>query len=207
LPAAPRTAHAGRRPGKFPGTPPAAKFRIVARGNFRSVVGVILETERLVVRELTLTDAPFALELLNEPAFHRYIGDKGIRDLAGAGKYLREGPLASYAQPGHGLWQVALKATGEPVGINGQIKRPVLPDVDLGFAFLARHQGKGYGYESSVAILRHGRDVLKLPAVIALTAPENPASIGLLEKLGFRFDRMIDLPGYATPSRLFKLGD
>jgi len=169
------------------------------------VVSVILETERLIVRELTLADAPFALELLNEPAFHRYIGDKGVRDLAGAEKYLREGPLASYAQHGHGLWRVELKATGEPVGIGGLIKRPILPDVDIGFAFLARHNGRGYGFESSAAILRHGRDVLKLPAIVAITAPENPASIGLLEKLGFRFDRMIDLPGYAGPSRLFKL--
>ena len=162
-----------------------------------------LHTDRLIIRELTLADAAFALELLNEPAFHRYIGDKGVRDIPSAEKYLREGPMASYAQHGHGLWMVELKATGEPVGINGLIKRPILPEVDIGFAFLARHNGKGYGYESSAAILRHGREVLKLPAIVAITAPENPASIGLLEKLGFRFDRMLELPGYATASRLF----
>ncbi|MEJ1974514.1 MAG: GNAT family N-acetyltransferase [Lacunisphaera sp.] len=128
-----------------------------------------------------------------------------MRDLPGAEKYLREGPMASYAQHGHGLWLVELKATGEPVGINGLIKRPILPEADIGFAFLTRHTGRSYGFESSVAVLRHGREALNLPAIVAITAPENPASIGLLEKLGFRFDRMIDLPGYATSSRLFVL--
>ncbi len=162
-----------------------------------------LHTERLLVRELTLADAPFILELLNEPAFHLYIGDRGVRDIAGAEKYLRDGPLASYARHGHGLWLVELKADRTPVGINGLLKRDILPLPDLGFAFLARHNGKGYGYESSVAVLLHGREVLKMHEILAITALENPASIGLLGKLGFRFDRIEQLAGYAGPSRVF----
>ena len=161
-----------------------------------------LQTDRLVIRELTLADAPLVLELINEPDFHRYIGDKGVRDIAGAGKYLRDGPLAMYARLGFGLWLVALK-DGTPVGINGLLQRDFLPGPDIGFAFLNRHNGKGYGYESSVAVLQHGRAHLKMTSILAITALENPASIGLLGKLGFRFEKLAQLPGYAGPSRVF----
>lgn len=166
---------------------------------------MIVETERLIVRELTLADAPFVLELLNEPAFHQYIGDKGVRDIPGAEKYLREGPLAMYARHGFGLWLLAPKHGGEPVGICGLLQRDYLPAPDLGFALLARHTGLGYAHESSVAILRHGRETLKLPRLLAITAAENPPSVGLLQKLGFRFQGMTNLPGFAAPSRLFQL--
>jgi len=157
---------------------------------------------RLLIRELTLADAPFILELLNEPAFHLYIGDKGVRDLAGAERYLREGPLAMYERHGFGLRLVTVK-DGTPVGMCGLLKRDALDHPDLGFAFLARHTGRGYAFEAASAILDHARHALKLGRILAVTAQENPASIKLLGKLGFRFDRMIDLPGYAEPSRLY----
>lgn len=162
-----------------------------------------IETERLRIRELTLDDAAFVLELLSDPGFHRYIGDRGIRDIAGAERYLRDGPMASYAKYGHGLWMVELKDSGSPVGICGLLQRDTLPQPDIGFAFLARHVGKGYGYESATAVLEHALKVLKMPVVVAITAEENPASIGLLAKLGFRFEKMIQMPAQPRPSRLF----
>ena len=56
----------------------------------------VLETDRLVIRRLSADDAPFILELLNQPSFLRFIGDKGVRSLADAVRYLETGPLASY---------------------------------------------------------------------------------------------------------------
>lgn len=165
--------------------------------------GHILETERLLIREFTLEDAAFILELLNEPAFIQYIADKGVRDLAGAGRYLRNGPFVSYAKNGFGLWMVALKDGGDPIGMCGPIRRDVLPHPDLGFALLARHTGKGYAFEATSAVLAHARHAHKLDPILAITAPENSASIKLLGKLGFRYDRTLDLPGYTGPSRLF----
>ena len=162
-----------------------------------------LHTERLVIRELTLADAAFTLELLNDPGFHRYIADRGIRDIPGAEQYLRDGPIASYAKHGFGLWLVALKDGGRPVGICGLLQRDTLPHPDIGFAFLARFTGLGYGYESSAAVLQYGYTTLKLPVILAITAEENPPSISLLEKLGFRFERMIQMPTNPGPSRLF----
>lgn len=167
----------------------------------------ILETPRLILRKLTLEDADFIFELVNEPAFIEFIGDKGVRDFAGAGKYLREGPLASYAKHGFGLWLVALKDGGTPIGMCGLLQRDTLEHPDLGFALLTYHGGKGYAFESAAAVLDHGRNILKLGTIVAVTAPENSASIRLLDKLGFRFDRMITLPGYAESSRLFVPSD
>lgn len=164
-----------------------------------------LETDHLTIRELTLDDAGFVLELLNDPGFHRYIGDKGVRDLAGAIGYLRDGPLAMYAKHGFGLWLVALR-DGTPIGMCGPLKRDNLEHPDLGFALLARFAGRGYAHEAASAVLAHAQTVLKLGPILAITAAENPSSINLLGKLGFRFERMIDLPGNAAPSRLFRLG-
>ncbi len=166
----------------------------------------LIETDRLVIRKLTLADAPFVVELLNEPAFIQCIGDKGVRDIPSAEKYLREGPLASYAKHGFGLWLVALKANDTPVGMCGLLKRDTLDYPDLGYAILARFGGKGYALEAASAVLEHGRKVLKLDPIVAVTAQENPSSIKLLHKLGYQFDRMVSLPGYKKQSRLFVPG-
>jgi len=150
----------------------------------------VLETERLVLRRLTADDAGFILELLNDPAFLRYIGDKGVRTRADACRYIETGPVASYERHGFGLYRVELKDGGEPIGMCGLLKRDYLPDVDIGFALLPRHRSKGYAFESASAVLAHARDTLGLKRVLAITSPDNVASIGLLADLGFRFERM-----------------
>ena len=163
----------------------------------------ILATERLVIREFTFADAAFVLELLNEPAFIEFIGDKGVRDIPGAEKYLREGPLASYARHGFGLWCVDRRTDGVSLGSCGLLKRDFLDHPDLGYAFLARHHGQGYAHEAATAILRHAGHELELKSLHAITAFRNPASVRLLGKLGFDFVDFIQQPGYTEPSRLF----
>jgi len=150
----------------------------------------VIETERLVLRRLTTDDAAFILELLNDPAFLRYIGDKGVRTDADACRYIATGPMASYERHGFGLYRVELKDGGEPIGMCGLLKRDYLPDVDIGFALLPAYRSKGYTLEAASAVLAHARDTLGLERVLAITSPDNVASIGLLERLGFRFDRM-----------------
>lgn len=95
-----------------------------------------LDTDHLTIRPFTLEDAPFIVRLLNEPSFLEFIGDKGVRTLAQAEAYLRQGPLASYASHGHGLCMVQDRVTGAPMGMCGLIKRDTLPEVDLGYAFV-----------------------------------------------------------------------
>jgi len=148
-------------------------------------------------------DAPFIVELLNDPAFIRYIGDKGVRTVDDALRYIAEGPVASHAKHGFGLDVVSLKSNQAPIGICGLLKRETLPEPDIGFAYLASHCAHGYGYEAADATLAHARDVLRVPRVLAITSPDNAASIRLLEKLGFRFERMTSLTQGASDVRLF----
>ncbi len=165
-----------------------------------------LLTKRLTIRELDGADAPFLLELLNDPDFITYIADRGVRTLVNARAYLRDGPQAMYARHGYGLWRVALSDSDEPIGICGILKRDSLPHADLGYAILTRHCGHGYAYEAAVATLTYARTELGIERILAITALENPASIRLLEKLGFRFEEIRQLPGVAAQSRVFSSG-
>jgi len=164
---------------------------------------MIIETERLSITEFGLEDASFVLELLNEPDFIRYIADRGVRDVAGAQKYLLDGPLTNYTKHGFGLYRVALKAGGEPVGMSGLIRRDTLDFPDLGYAFLSRHYRRGYATEAGAAVIAHARKHRNVERVVAITSLDNEGSIRVLENLGFRDDGVIDVPGYDTPSRYF----
>ena len=112
----------------------------------------VLETERLVLRRLCSDDAEFILELLNQPSFLRYIGDKGVRNAEDAVQYIQTGPQASYERFGFGLYLVELKETGVSIGMCGLLKRDSLPDVDVGFAFLSDYWLQGYAFESAAAV-------------------------------------------------------
>jgi RimJ/RimL family protein N-acetyltransferase len=166
---------------------------------------VVLTTERLVLREFTADDAAFILELVNDPDWLRFIGDKNVHTIADAVAYLANGPLKMYREHGFGLWCVVLRATGTPVGMCGLLKRPTLPEVDIGFAFLASHRGYGYAHEAAAATVTHARRTLGLPRLAALTALENPRSIRLLEKLGLQFERILRLSPDAPESRFFSI--
>lgn len=162
-----------------------------------------VQTERLELRELTTDDAPFIANLLNQPSFLRFIGDKGVRTLDDARKYLSNGPIDSYQRHGFGLYLVELIESNTPVGMCGLVKRDSLPHVDLGFAFLPEFWSKGYAFEAAAAVLRYAREILKLDQILAITDPDNEASIRLLQKLGFEFDGMIKLSDDAPEIKLF----
>lgn len=153
----------------------------------------VIECARLNLRELTLHDAPFILELVNEAGFLRFIGDKGVRTLADARNYVSRGPVDSYRRFGYGLYLVTLRNGGAAVGICGLVKRDTLPDPDIGFAFLSRHWSKGYAAESAAAVLAHARSTLGLKRVVAITSPDNVGSMAVLGKIGLRLDGKITL--------------
>ena len=164
---------------------------------------IVLETDRLVLRKLSLDDAEFILVLLNEPSFIRYIGDKGVRDLEEARRYLSEGPMLSYERNGFGLYLVELKENGTPIGISGMVRRETLPGADIGFAFLPGYWSKGYAVESAAAVMKYAREVLHLDQILAITSPDNEASAKLLGKIGLRFERMIKLSEDGAEVKLF----
>ena len=143
------------------------------------------------------------LELLNEPAFIRFVADRQVRTTAQAAEFIAAKMLPSYAEFGFGFYLVELKESLVPVGICGLIKRDTLDDVDLGFSILERYWRNGYAYEAALAVMDYGKRVLRLPRIIGVTAPDNESSTKLLEKLGLRFEKMIHLPGYGDESKLF----
>jgi len=156
----------------------------------------VAQTERLLLRWLDPGDSAFILELVNDPSWMRYIGDKGVKTIQDAKRYIENGPVEMYQRLGFGLYMVDLKENGVPIGICGLIKRDALPDVDLGFAFLPRFWGNGYAFESASAVMSYGREALGLSRIVAILSQDNHRSAKLLEKLGFRFDSTVSLqPG------------
>ena len=153
----------------------------------------ILETDRLLIRQLTVDDANFILELLNDPSFIQNIGDRNVRTVEDAKAYVLNGPVASYAKNGFGLSLVILKVTGESIGMCGLIKRDVLEDVDIGYAYLPRYWSKGYAIEAALAMKSYAKETVRLNRLVAIVDPANAGSTRVLEKLGMKFEKMIRL--------------
>ena len=163
----------------------------------------VLETERLILRRITIGDSDFILELLNDPSWLRFIGDKSVRTLDDAHDYILKNPVAMYERLGFGLYLTELKGDGVSIGVCGLIKRDSLEDVDIGFAFLPKFREKGYAYESASAVMMYGRRTFGLNRIVAITSPDNYGSAKLLEKLGFNFERTIKLSDDSEGVSLF----
>jgi len=153
----------------------------------------VLETERLNLRWLSTEDAAFILELVNDPDWLQFIGDRGVRTLEDARAYIQNGPIAMYQRVGFGLFLVELKQSATPIGMCGLIERAGLEDIDIGYAFMPAFRGQGYAYESASAMMTYAQDTLGLKRVVAITAPDNMRSIALLTKLGLSFENMLRL--------------
>jgi len=152
----------------------------------------VTSTKRLIISQVTETDAPFFVELMNTPSWIKYIGDRNIKSVKDAENYLKNGILKSYKESGYGFYKVAQKIEPDKaIGIAGLVKRKELEYTDIGFGFLPDYEGKGFGYESSLAIMDLAKNRFKLNKICAITNPENKSSIHLLEKLGLSFQKQI----------------
>ena len=149
-----------------------------------------LETERLQLRRLTLDDAELMLAIWNDPAFIHHVGDRGIRTVAEAEAELESGAFKLYADYGYGPYRMALKSHDTPIGICGIFRRDGLEQPDIGYGVLPEYCGKGYAYEAARAVVEHAKADLGLDSLIAIISPDNEASVGLIRKLGLRFERM-----------------
>lgn len=165
----------------------------------------ILETERLILRHVVADDAGFILDVLNQPSFIQFIGDRGVRTAEQAIDYIESRFTKSYRDNGFGMFLVELKEDHSPLGISGLVKRDSLPDADIGFAFLPQYWSKGYAFESAAAVLEYGRDTLRLKRVLAITSIDNESSGRLLEKIGLRFERLFTAPGDDEELKLFSI--
>lgn len=165
----------------------------------------VIETERLVLRYMQTEDANFMLELLNEPDWIKYIGDRGIRTIDEAIKYIEDGPMTMYEEKGIGLYLVELKESDTPIGICGLIQRDFLKDVDLGFAIHSKYWGNGYACEAAQATLIYGNEVLGFQRIAGFTSLDNEKSASLLLKLGMIEEGNIKFASTSEDVRLFAI--
>lgn len=161
-----------------------------------------LATDRLSIRRMTVDDAEFILRLLNEPSWLRFIGDRNVHTLDDARAYI-SGPVDMYSRLGIGFCVVEMTGVATPIGMCGLTKRDYLEDIDLGFAFLPQHWGRGYAREAASEVLRYGKEELKLKRVVATTRLDNLASQVLLDRVGFQFESLIVRPDSQRTLKLY----
>lgn len=165
---------------------------------------MIVETLRLALRELTVDDAEFILGLVNEPSFLANIGDKGVRTLDDAKRFILDGPWKRGQRRGYGQFLVELKPDATPIGVCGLLYRKNLGVTDVGCAFQPAYWRQGFAFEAATAVMNYGRSRLGIEKIVGLTSEENLASIALLEQFGMRFEKTVkmtdDDPGTALYS-------
>ena len=164
---------------------------------------MILETERLILSELSQKDAPFFYELVNDPAWIRYVGDKDVNSIEDAKKYLANKIIPSYTKNGFGFYLILRKEDNTSIGISGLVDREGLEHVDVGYALLPKYRKKGYAFEATKAVLDLAKNELQLDTILAITNVDNIRSTKLLERLGLNFDKIIQLPGDTAKCKLF----
>ena len=165
----------------------------------------LIYTERLVMKPLDLSDAPFMLKLVNTPNWLQYIGDRNVYNLEDAKRYLKEGSLKSVEKDGYGYYLLTDVHSNMPVGICGLGKRDGLDETDLGFALLPEAEGRGFAFESSVALIEAAWNKFNLKTLVAITTADNIGCIKLLEKLGFRFQKKAQMNGEGKYFEHFQL--
>ena len=163
----------------------------------------MLETERLILRTFSEDDAPFYMELVNDPVWIRFIGQRNLHNLTDTRVAIVKGPIAMFARHGFCLFVAERKRDSIATGICGLIKRDQLDDVDLGFAFLPAFRGQGYALEAASATMDYAKNTVGLKRIVGLTNPDNLSSIKLLEKMGFVFEKLISLGVEKIDTKLF----
>ena len=154
----------------------------------------LFETDNLALHLMTEADAPFYLEMLNDPDFKNNIADRGLKTVADALKNMQERVFASYEAHGFGMFLVRRKSDGEAIGMAGLVQRDFLKDIDVGYAFLPIGRGQGFATEAAAACVEYARREHGARRLAAITDPDNLASIRVLERLGFRYQGSVQFP-------------
>jgi ribosomal-protein-alanine N-acetyltransferase len=167
---------------------------------------VILETDRLLLREYVEDDAEAFFKLNTDPEVLRFVPDKALLTVEQARQILIEHPIADYRKYGFGRGACILKSTGEQIGFAGLKYLDELGEVDVAFRLLPAHWGVGLATEAALASVRYGFDKVRLKSaagrnrrvrtIIGLVMPQNIASVRVLEKTGLRYADNVSFWGH-----------
>jgi RimJ/RimL family protein N-acetyltransferase len=155
---------------------------------------ITIRTERLTLREAETADAPFLLNLMNQPDWLQYIGDRQIHSVQAAEAYVLKKLKASYEQLGFGLLIIERMNDGRQLGLCGLIKRPQLMFPDIGYALHSDFYGFGYAFEAAQGAMADAR-AMKIGKLLAITLPHNERSVRLLKQLGMSLEGPTRLEG------------
>ncbi|REC74138.1 GNAT family N-acetyltransferase [Chryseobacterium rhizosphaerae] len=153
------------------------------------------ETERLILRPMSLEDKELIFELYNRPKFIQYIGDRNIKTLKDAEDYIRNRFIPQIERLGYGNYLVMTKEGNNKIGGVGIFEREGLDVVDIGYSLLEEFEGKGYAYEAAQKVKSIGMEEFGLSKISAIISKDNVSSQKLIEKLGLKFQKHLTLPG------------
>lgn len=148
---------------------------------------MLLESERLLIRDASVADAPFYFEMFNDPDWIKYINDKGLKTVAETRAYLEDILEKNKKLNGLGFFTIVLKETQESIGIASALQRDSMKYVDVGYGLLPKGRGKGYAKEATELMMEYIHKKFQQEKVCAFTLPENQKSRKLLERLGFEY--------------------
>lgn len=154
----------------------------------------ILETERLILQLVNIEDAEFILELYNSPNFIKFIGDRNLRTVKDAENYIKEKFLPHVDKYGFGSFVILRKSDRKKIGNVGIYMRDGLNAPDIGFSFLPKFEGKGFGFEASKKLMEFAFSEFDLKKISAISTKENISSQKLIEKLGLKYQSIVHLP-------------
>ncbi|MDE2137584.1 MAG: GNAT family N-acetyltransferase [Gammaproteobacteria bacterium] len=163
----------------------------------------ILRTPRLELRPVAAADAAFLAALLNDPAWLRYIGDRGVRTVADAERYIEGRIWSQYAAHGFGMYIMELRGASRAIGTCGLVRREFLAGPDLGVALLPAWVGHGYATEGARAVIGHAERTLGIDPLYAIVRSENTRSVGMLERLRFTHQGPFAVPPEGTAVELY----
>ena len=149
------------------------------------------ETNRLILRELLLTNEDFLFKLDSNPLVHKYLGNNPVKDIEEIKKVIQS-IRQQYIDNGIGRWAVIEKETGKFMGWSGlkfikEYENNHINFYDVGYRLLPEFWGSGYATESAQAALEYGFIQLDLPEIIGMVHEENVASRTVLQKCGLKF--------------------
>ena len=150
---------------------------------------IIIETERLTLRKVTLDDMAELFKMESTPEVNKYTGEQVSPSIEDLEAKIKESILKEYKEVGFGRLAVIEKSSGSFIGCAGLKYLPEFDQVDLGYRFMPQYWDKGYGTESSRALLQQGFSELELDRIIAVAMLENKASTKIIEKVGMSFDK------------------
>jgi len=152
-----------------------------------------------------MDDAAEVLNFNNNPDVIKLTADKLITSIGEAEKIIKDIWLVEYEKYGYARMAVVHKKDQKIIGFAGLKYEPEWEATDIGYRFLPEYWGKGIATEANLPFIFYGFHVLKLPKIVGAAFTTNPASGKVLEKLGLKYKKTLDLLGDGTDCKWYEL--